>query len=185
MSETHVIESVAMSSLHKDPKNVRLHGNRNIDAIKQSLTKFGQTKPIVVLKESGRIIAGNGTYEAAEEIGWTEISCIFVDMTDEEGTAYAIADNRTAEIAQWDSEKLPLLLEEIANYDDKELIASIGYTDAELKRILLDEDDFDCSAQMSDDVIYRIMVTVSDSDEQATLFEQLEKEGYSCQLMMS
>ena len=60
------IEDVPVDSLHNDPANVRKHGEQNLAAIKASLARFGQQKPIVVNADGG-VIAGNGTLMA--EIG--------------------------------------------------------------------------------------------------------------------
>jgi len=98
-------ERVPLSGLHCDPANVRLHSSRNIDAIKASLQRFGQQKPIVV--DADNVIrAGNGTYQAANDLGWDEISVVRSELVGPEMTAFAIADNRTAELAEWDEEAL-------------------------------------------------------------------------------
>jgi ParB-like chromosome segregation protein Spo0J len=96
------IETVAISVLQKDPENARKHSKKNIDAIAGSLKKFGQRRPLVVWQQF--VIAGNGTLDAAQQIGWTEIEITRVpeNWTHEEARAYAIADNRTSELAEWD-----------------------------------------------------------------------------------
>jgi len=77
-----------------------------LDAIANSLQKFGQRKPIVV--HNGVVIAGNGTLEAALKLGWHEIAVTEVPDNWDADTAkaYAIADNRTAELAEWDTSVL-------------------------------------------------------------------------------
>ena len=92
---------VPIDTLSADPSNVRKHGDKNIAAIKASLKRFGQQKPIVV---DGNLIvrAGNGTLQAAQELGWDEISVIQSGLAPSELVAFAIADNRTAELAEWD-----------------------------------------------------------------------------------
>ena len=54
------IRRVSLNSLELDPANARSHGDRNLDAIRASLQRFGQTEPLVVQKQSGRVIGGNG-----------------------------------------------------------------------------------------------------------------------------
>lgn len=100
------IETVPISILQKDPENPRKHSKKNLDAIEGSLKKFGQRKPIVVWREF--VIAGNGTMEAASKLGWTQIDITRVpeDWSHEEARAFAIADNRTSELAEWDDFKL-------------------------------------------------------------------------------
>ena len=95
------IQTIAVADLSLDPSNVRKHSRRNLDAIKASLRKFGQQKPIVV-DAKGIVLAGNGTLTAAKELGWTEIQITRTELAGVEATAFAIADNRTAELAEWD-----------------------------------------------------------------------------------
>lgn len=96
--------AVPLDSVKCDPDNARLHPERNMESIKDSLRLFGQTKPIVVNKRTNVVAAGNGTLQAAKELGWTEIAANFVEMTEAEHAAYGLADNRTAELAKWDFE---------------------------------------------------------------------------------
>ncbi len=98
-------EQIQVSSLNSDPANARKHSDRNIDAIKSSLARFGQQKPIVV--DANNVVrAGNGTLEAAKALGWEEISVVRSGLEGSEMSAFAIADNRTAELAEWDEEIL-------------------------------------------------------------------------------
>ena len=96
------LETVTIESLKLDPNNARKHSKRNLDAIAASLNKFGQRKPIVV--HNGVVIAGNGTLEAAKTLGWKEIavSVCPADWDADTAKAYALADNRSSELAEWD-----------------------------------------------------------------------------------
>lgn len=108
-------ETVKISSLQLDPNNARKHSGQNLDAITGSLNLFGQRKPIVIT-DANIIVAGNGTLEAAKSLGWTEISIVRTptDWTAEQIKAYALADNRTAEMAEWDSK---ILAEQLLELD--------------------------------------------------------------------
>jgi DNA modification methylase len=107
MEQNLRIELITLSSLRLDPNNARRHDKKNLQAIKGSLSLFGQRKPIVISGDN-TIVAGNGTVEAARELGWTEIYVARIphDWTPEQIKAYALADNRTAELAEWDSKIL-------------------------------------------------------------------------------
>ena len=101
------IESVLISSLSFDTTNARRHDAKNLASIEGSLRLFGQRKPIVVTN-ANVVVAGNGTLEAAKSLGWSEISVVRIpnDWTAEQVKAYALADNRTAELAEWDAKIL-------------------------------------------------------------------------------
>jgi DNA modification methylase len=113
-------EYVDVDSLTPDPKNARKHGQRNLDAIRASLERFGQRRPLVVTA-AGVVIAGNGTLEAAKALGWTRIAVTRTpaNWTDDEAKAYALVDNRTAELAEWDQGVLgaQLVALEAADWD--------------------------------------------------------------------
>lgn len=97
------IQSVSIDSLLPDPSNARKHSEKNLAAIKSSLEKFGQRRPLVVAGDNV-VIAGNGTLEAAKRLGWSKIAVTRVpaDWDYDTARAYALADNRTAELAAWD-----------------------------------------------------------------------------------
>jgi site-specific DNA-methyltransferase (adenine-specific) len=97
------LETIQILKLTPDPKNARKHDDKNLDAIKGSLTQFGQRKPIVISQDNV-IVAGNGTVEAAKRLGWTEIEAVRVpsNWSADQIKAFALADNRTAELAVWD-----------------------------------------------------------------------------------
>jgi len=101
------IENVNINSLTPDPANARTHDSKNLKAIASSLEKFGQRKPIVVTPDS-IVVAGNGTLEAAKTLGWTQIAIARtpVGWTWDQVKAFALADNRTAELAEWDDKVL-------------------------------------------------------------------------------
>jgi hypothetical protein len=121
------IEKRSVKDLSSDPANARKHSDRNIESIMASLRRFGQQKPIVV-DLSNVVRAGNGTLEAAKRLGWETIAVVQSDLTGADMSAYAIADNRTAELAEWDDEILKATLEglddalrDAAGFDLKEL----------------------------------------------------------------
>jgi len=129
------IETVTIDTLKLDPQNARRHSKQNLNAITNSLNKFGQRKPIVVHKDV--VIAGNGTLEAAKALGWQEITISRCPDNWDEDTAkaYALADNRSSELAEWDEGVLVSQLVDLdANGWD---IGGLGFTNedmAEMKK---------------------------------------------------
>jgi len=108
-----IIETVLIDDLDLDPRNARKHDAKNLKAIADSLEQFGQRKPIVVWGRT--VVAGNGTMAAARSLGWTEITIARVpdDWTADQVKAYALADNRSAELAEWDEQVLTEQLKEL------------------------------------------------------------------------
>lgn len=104
---------VALSECSRDPRNARRHPDTNLDAIKRSLTAFGQLKPIVL--KGTRILAGNGTHEAMEQLGWNAVAVVRApnDMSDSEAIAFALADNKTTDLSEWDFQEVAMLLREM------------------------------------------------------------------------
>jgi hypothetical protein len=120
------IETLRIVELTPDPNNARQHDDKNLKAIMGSLKEFGQRKPIVIT-EAGVIVAGNGTVEAAKRLGWLDIEVVRVpsDWTDTQVKAFAIADNRTAELANWNTEVLSSQLIELQELNVK--IEAFGF----------------------------------------------------------
>lgn len=108
------IERVPIGKLTPDPENARTHDRRNLDAIKASLERFGQTRPLVVTEDLA-VAAGNGTLAAIIELGWTHALVTRVPFaTIEDARAFALADNRSGELAQWNTPVLLGVLEDLA-----------------------------------------------------------------------
>ncbi len=124
--------AVAVADLTPDPANARTHNDRNLDAIKASLSRFGQRFPIVVQKQGMVVRAGNGRVLAAKALGWTHLAAIVVDESDVEAVAFAIADNRTAELAEWDDEALTRLLQSLP----PDMLDVTGFTSGELDDLI-------------------------------------------------
>src|SRR4051812_28091220 len=100
---SHIVQNlrqmaVPIEALTLDPDNARKHPDKNLEAIKGSLLKFGQRRPAVANLRSGQPIleAGNGMVQAARNLGWQYLAVLFVDDPPVVAAGYAVADNRTA-----------------------------------------------------------------------------------------
>ena len=125
------IEWVAIGRLFGNPANPRLNDNA-IGPVAASLRRFGWRQPIVA-RPSGEVIAGNTRLKAAHELSMSEVPVVWFEGSDLEATAYAIADNRTAEFAEWDEPALSKLLEELRAEDD---LDGVGYTNEDIDTLL-------------------------------------------------
>lgn len=127
------IKLVPLGSLHQDPGNVRTHGARNMQAIRESLARFGQAEPLVVQQRTGRVIGGNGRLEAMRQLGWEECEIVPLDLDDQQATALAIALNRTAELADWDEPALAQILQQLRAED---ALDGVGYSEDDIDALL-------------------------------------------------
>ena len=124
-------ETATIASLMLDPANVRTHDSKNLESIKASLARFGQQTPIVV-NSKGIVVAGNARLMAAKMLNWSSVEIVRTDLEGAEAIAYAIADNRTAELAGWDEAALAQQLAAL-QIDDEELANIAGFTDEEIE----------------------------------------------------
>ena len=136
------IERMAIADLTLDPNNARAHDDKNLKAIEGSLTEFGQRKPIVI-DQNNVIVAGNGTVTAAKALGWTDIEVVRVpaDWDADRIKAFALADNRTAELATWNQEVMASQLLELqeAGFEIEEFGFELAEPPIDLESIEEDE----------------------------------------------
>ena len=127
--------------------NTRHHEDMDINAIRESIQKFGFADPIGVWSDELLIVEGHGRQLAAIEEGMDKVPCIRLDwMTDEERRAYAIAHNRTAELSSWDTDLLQLELSTLKEMD----ISSLKFekiVDAK-EDLTAEEDEYEEPAKM-------------------------------------
>lgn len=125
---------VPVETLTTHPENAR---RGDVKRIGESLAEFGQLRPILVREETREIVAGNHTYRAGvEERGWSHVAAVVESMTAEKARAYLVADNRLADLAEYDYEAELRLLSRLQDGGD---LAGTGWTadeiDDEIARI--------------------------------------------------
>ena len=103
---------VPLNSVHLNPENPRLN-EPAVEAVMRSIARFGFRVPLVVNRRTGLIEAGNTRWKAAQRMGLPEVPVIFADDDEVTALAFALADNRTAEIATWDEPSLAGLLQRL------------------------------------------------------------------------
>ena len=147
----------SIKDLKSDHKNARKRTDRSAELIKESLQRYGAARSIVI-DENNRILAGNGTIEGAKEAGIDRIRVIETDgdeviavrrtgLTEEQKVGLALADNRTADLSEWDQEMLNRLGEQhdISLFFSQDDLDGILDTDVEQ----LPPEDF---AEVDDDI---------------------------------
>jgi site-specific DNA-methyltransferase (adenine-specific) len=88
-----------------------------VDFVAASIKEFGFKNPIIIDKD-GVIVAGHTRHAAAKKLGLESVPCIMADdLTEQQIKAFRLADNKTAELATWDLEKLEIELEAIGDLE--------------------------------------------------------------------
>lgn len=106
------IEHRPLAAIKPYEKNPRMN-DAAVDAVAESIRRFGFRQPVVV-DEAGVIVCGHTRWKAAQKLGLDQVPVhVARDLTPEQIRAYRIADNKTAELAEWNLELLPIELAEL------------------------------------------------------------------------
>ena len=127
------IELRRLAEITPYEKNPRIN-DAAVDTVAKSIQAFGWRQPIVVDKD-GVIVVGHTRWKAAQKLGMAEVPVhVALDLTPEAAKGYRIADNKSADIADWDVELLPIELKELEalNFD----LSLLGFSNEELNELL-------------------------------------------------
>lgn len=106
-------EIVEVGRLKPAKRNARKHSDAQIDKVENSMREFSQIQAIIVDGDY-RIVAGHARWEAAKRLGLTRVAILKVEhLSEDKLRAYAIADNRIAELSTWDEEILAVEFSEL------------------------------------------------------------------------
>lgn len=115
--------------------NAKKHPKQQIDLLAKNIEKFGFTTPILIDKNN-EIIAGHGRLLALKQLGKTEAPCVLIDyLNEEEIKALRLADNKVAELGEWD---MSLVLPELKGLSD-EMLDLTGFD----KDLIIEADEKD------------------------------------------
>lgn len=171
------VKSMSIDDIKPYENNPR-NNDDAVDAVANSINKFGWQQPIVV-DIGGVIIAGHTRYKAAQKLGLKTVPVVVAkDLSEEQVKAYRLADNKSGELATWDDE---LLEDELVGIDDIDM-ADFGFDDSDKE--INDEADVD-SLDLSDNVEEKFELKVECQDEKSLedLYDRLQKEGYTCNIL--
>ncbi len=123
-----------IDEIRPNPRNARRHSAEQVERIAAAIREFSWTYPILVDGE-GQIVAGHGRHLAAQHLGLKTVPVLErSDWTPAQVKAYALADNRLAELAEWDDDLLRLELTDLVGLDfNMELI---GFTPRDIAALL-------------------------------------------------
>jgi ParB-like chromosome segregation protein Spo0J len=136
------IQELPISQIKLNSRNARTHSGKQTRQIANSIQAFGFTNPLLV-GEDGELIAGHGRYKAAVQLGLEKVPAIVLaGLSPAKQRALAIADNKIAENAGWDRERLAIEIPELADLLPAEGldVSILGFEAVEVDQI---ETDFE------------------------------------------
>ena len=178
MEQKLKIEYVPINSIKAYKRNAKLHPQEQIEEIKNSIKETNFNDPIGVWH--GEIVEGHGRWEAAKQLGMTEIPIIRLDeLSDEQRRAYALAHNRLTMNSEFDPVLLDAELAEVETidmtllgFDGKGGAPQGGGADADTSNT-----SFSYQEQ------YGVIVMCKNEQEQEAIFNRLTEEGYECKVV--
>jgi len=129
------VQDVKINDLKSHPNNPRLG---NVEAIAKSIQENGWWGTVVAQKSTNHVLAGNHRVMAAKSLNIQTVPVYWVDVDDEQAVKILLADNRTNDIATYDSAILNQLLADLSISDN---LLGTGYVDEDLELLLLDTVD--------------------------------------------
>ena len=155
-------------------KNPRKNDNA-VEQVANSISQFGFKVPVVIDKDN-IIVCGHTRYKASKKLGLDTVPCVVADdLTEEQIKAYRLADNKVAELAEWDIDLLGDELDGIFDID----MSDFGFD-------LTDEEDAPPERDdLSDKVgeTYEVIVECVNEIEQEQIYNKLIGDGYSCRVL--
>lgn len=104
MGSIEKIENVEVRKLIPYANNAKIHGKKQLEKLKDSISEFGFLTPCLI-DQDFNIIAGHGRVLAAKELKIKKVPCVFVEgLSEQQRRAYILADNRLGELGEWDME---------------------------------------------------------------------------------
>lgn len=168
------IIDVEITSLQEYENNPRKN-DKAIEKVAASIREFGFKVPLVI-DSNNVIVCGHTRLQAAKRLNLDVVPCVVADdLTDEQIKAFRLADNKTAEFAEWDFEKLD---EELAALDFD--MSLFGFENSDDKATGAKERE-DLSDAVSE--VYEVIVECANEIEQEEIFNRLQEEGLQCRVL--
>lgn len=160
-----------LSELHLNDRNPRINDNA-VDVVAKSIEKYGFKNPLIV-DSNGKIWCGNTRFKASKKLGLKEVPCIVADdLTEEQIREYALLDNKTNELADWDFD---LLGEELAELDLSDFDLDWG-----INEINNDKERIDKSDTLKD--VYEITISCQNENDLENIYNEFIERGYKCKI---
>lgn len=159
----------------REYENNPRHNENAVAAVAASIKEFGFKVPIVV-DTAGVIIAGHTRAKAAAMLGLQTVPCIVADdLTDEQIRAFRLADNKTAELAGWDFDKLDEELAGLAEMDFD--MSAFGFTQLEEDDLMpaINDNGMEATAAHEYKLTFGNKTVIMTEDEYADLLQKFDE----------
>ena len=180
--------SEELKIIYKDINDLQMYDNnprKNSDAVQyvaNSIQQFGFKNPIIIDKNN-MIVCGHTRYKAARRLKMAKVPCIMADdLSDDQIRAFRLADNKVAEMATWDYDRLE---QEFALLDPMEFdIADFGFFPSYDSDDDEDdeEDGYDTSVD-SGNTSYQLIIDCESKAEQKDTYDRLSKMGIIARIL--
>lgn len=134
-----------------NPRKDLKPGDSEYEKLKRSIEQFGYVEPVIWNKTTGRVVGGHQRLKVLMDLGFTEVDCVVVELTDEKEKALNVALNKIS--GDWDKDKLALLISDLQGADFD--VSLTGFDPAEIDDLFkqsvkdgLHEDEFDVAAEL-------------------------------------
>lgn len=122
--------TVDINDVLESPFNPRRITDDVLARLKKSIQQFGYVDPLIVNKQNMQVVGGNQRLRAMKELGYTNVSVVFVDLDDSKEKALNVALNKIS--GEWDFEKLTSLMTSLDEAD----LEFTGFGDSEIEMLL-------------------------------------------------
>jgi len=141
--ENLTIVHIPTSDIKPAVRNARTHTEKQVTQIAHSIKEFGFNSPIII-DGNNTVVAGHGRLAAAKILGIEQVPTISIGhLSKTQLRAYAVADNRIAELAGWDEEILKLEFQEILDLNPEFDLTLTGFEVPEIDLVILQDHDSD------------------------------------------
>ena len=174
MAKTADMQEVSLTLIKPYERNAKIHGEKQIEKLKQSIREFGFVNPCLIDREYN-LIAGHGRVIAAKELGYETVPCVFVEgLTDEQRRAYILADNRLSELGEWN---MAFVTEELQELDADGFNIDLTGFDLTIGEI---EERTDRQIQLKESI--SVIVECEDEEQAEEVYNRLIEDGLKCRI---
>jgi len=159
-----------------------------VEKVASSIREFGFRQPIVV-DGKGVVIAGHTRLLAAQSLGLHEAPVHVAEgLTAAQVRAYRLADNRTAQEAEWDDDLLAAELQALQSEDFD--LPLTGFDESELAGLLGEQGGLLPTAEEAESAggyreQYGVIVICADAASQESVYNDLKAAGYNCRVVVT